>query len=120
MASIIDKTVAKALIASYRQQNSASGGTGLLTQDRQFLNGFFIDRASLDTILANPDVVGISVNLARHPAFPTGTDRIFTIVFGGAQPNPAYVAGGTAAPYVNNLDVWDQVEPCPPVCIEIV
>jgi hypothetical protein len=119
MALTIEKKLAKKLIASYRELNTEPCGVGLKTPDGQFLNGFFIDRDSLDIILANPDVVGVSVHLAKHPSFPTGNERVLTIVFGGAEPNPDYKEGGNAAKYLNKLDVWDQVEPCPPVCSTI-
>lgn len=69
MALTIERNLAKKLIASYREQNTEPGGVGLKTPDGQFLNGFFIDRDSLDIILANPDVVGVSVHLANHPGF---------------------------------------------------
>lgn len=120
MASIIDQELAKELIAAYREQNASADGTRLLTNQGHFLNGFFIDRASLDSILANPDVAGISIHLARHPEFPKGDKRIFTIIFGGATPNPDYIEGGKAARYLNAQHVWDQVEPCPPVCANIL
>jgi len=120
MASIIDKTLAKMLIASYREQNSEVDGTRLLTPDGKFLNGFFIDRHSLDSILSNADVVGISLNFARHPEFAEDTERVFTLVFSGAEHNPDYKKGSGIPPYIIKDHVWDQVEPCPPVCANII
>jgi hypothetical protein len=120
MASIIDKALAQSLIDTYRAQNSSAGGPGLLTPDNQFLNGFFIDRNSLDSILSNPDFAGVSIHFAKHPDFPTGNQNIFTIIFAGAVPNAAYVKGNGMPPYLNNDHVWDQVEPCPPVCANLI
>jgi len=120
MASIIDKALAQSLIDSYRAQNSSSTGPGLLTPDGQFLNGFFIDRDSLDSILSNDDFAGISIHFAKHPDFPTGDQNIFTIIFAGAVPNPDYERGNGMVPYLNNDHVFDQVEPCPPVCANLI
>jgi hypothetical protein len=120
MASIIDKALAQTLINAYRAQNSSTDGPALLTPDNQFLNGFFIDRNSLDSILSDSEVAGISIHFAKHPDFPTGDQRIFTIIFAGATPNPGYVKGNGMPPYLNTDHTWDQVEPCPPVCADLI
>jgi hypothetical protein len=120
MASIIDKKLAQALINAYRTQNSSAGGPGLLTPDSQFLNGFFIDRHSLESVLSNPHFAGVSIHLAKHPEFPTGDEKIFTIIFAGATPNPGFVKGNGKAEYLNPEHTWDQVQPCPPVCSDLV
>jgi hypothetical protein len=120
MASIIDKTLAKSLIKLYREQNAAPGGPGLLAPEGQFLNGFFIDRNSLDSILANQDIVGISIHFAKHPDFIDSDQNVFTIVFAGAEHNPDFKKGNGQPPYVSRYETWDQVEPCPPVCAGLI
>ncbi|WP_428328064.1 hypothetical protein [Mucilaginibacter sp.] len=116
MASIIDRTLAKSLIENYKQQNATAGGSALLTPDEQLLNGYFIDRASLDAILSNPVFVGLNVHLAKHPDFPDSEKNIITIVFAGAQPNPDYNGSNGVAPYLNSGDLYELVGACPPFC----
>ncbi|HEY8784771.1 MAG TPA: hypothetical protein VIM16_24310 [Mucilaginibacter sp.] len=113
MASIIDPESAKSLIKEYQQHNASSEGPGLLTPDKQFLNGFFIDRQSLESVLSNPKVVGVSLHLAKHPDFAGSAGNHFTMVFAGAEPNTAV---GATAPYVNTGDAYDFTNPCPPYC----
>jgi hypothetical protein len=113
MASVIDPVLAKSLIQEFQQQNAAPSGPGLKTPDGPYLNGFFIDRQSLDAILSNPAVVGISLYLAKNPGFVGSPDNIFTLVFAGAEPNNA---PNPATPYVNNGDIYNQIPPCPPWC----
>ena len=116
MASIIDPTLAKSLIKEFQQQNAAAGGPALLTPDGQFLNGFFIDRQSLEAILSNPNVVGVSVNLAKHPDFAGKPDHVFTIAIVGAEPN---TAPNATTPYVRSGDLYDLMPPCPPFCTSL-
>jgi hypothetical protein len=113
MASIIDPTVAKSLIKEFQQQNASSNGPAIKTSDGQYLNGFFIDRESLDAILSNKNFVGLSVYLAKHPDFLGNPENIFTLIFAGAEPNNE---PGAKTAYVNNGDVYDQLPPCPPYC----
>jgi hypothetical protein len=111
MASPIDPTTARSLISEYQTQNSASGGPALKTPDGSFLKGFFIDRSSLDTILSNPDVTGVSVHLAKEPASQGSSDNIFTILFAGAT--------GTEPPFDRDGDIYGAPPPCPPWCMDI-
>jgi hypothetical protein len=113
MASIIDPESAKSLIQEYQQQNASAGGPAIKTPDDQFLNGFFIDRESLESVLSNPKVAGVSLHLAKHPDFAGSSDNKFTVVFAGAEPN---TAAGATTPYVNTGDPFDNVMPCPPYC----
>jgi hypothetical protein len=112
MASIIDLAKAKSLIQEYRDQNSAAGGPALVTPDKQSHHGFFIDRKSLEDVLSNPKVEGVSVNLAKHPDFAGKPDNVFTLVFSGAEPAPA----GATTPYVNTGKIYSDTPPCPPIC----
>ena len=117
MSSIIDAALASNLIKEYRAQNAANGGPTLVTNSGDFLNGFYIDRASLDSILSNPDIEGMHVYLAKHPDFVGAPENAFTIVFTGSTPNPAWVEGSTTElPYLNPDDPWDFAVPCPPNC----
>jgi len=120
MSSVIDKTLAKSLIASYQTQNSGTGGPALKTPDGQFLNGFFLTRRVLDAILSDKNYVGVSVHLAKHPDFPGSPDNIFTLVLTGAEINPDYPEVNGAAPYVGRYENWDLVLPCPPMCTELL
>jgi hypothetical protein len=113
MASKIDLALAKSLIKEFQQQNSAEGGPALKTPDGSLINGFFIDRQSLDTILSDPKIVGISLNHAKHPDFTGKPGNIFTLVFAGAVPNTEPDA---TTPYRSSGDIFDFMQPCPPVC----
>jgi hypothetical protein len=117
MASIIDPQLATSLIQEYQAQNSTAAGPAMMTPDGKFLNGFFIDRQSLEAILNNPNFVGISLYLAKDPNNVGSKENIFTIVFAGAEPNPNWVQGSTTAtPYLNTGDPYDNLFPCPPYC----
>jgi hypothetical protein len=116
MASIIDPTLAKSLIKEFHQHNSSETGPALKTPDGQFLKGFFIDRKSLESILSNPKVAGVSVHLAKHPDFAGKPDHVFTMAIAGAEPNSAPNA---ATPYVSSGDVYDFMPPCPPYCTSL-
>ena len=67
MASPIDPTLAKSLIQEFRDQNASASGPGLTTPDGSFINGYFIDRQSLESILTDPNVDGVSIEYAKHP-----------------------------------------------------
>jgi len=119
MSAVIDKTTAQSLISAYQSQNSGTNGPALLTPDGQFLNGFFIDRRCLDAILSDKNNVGVSVHFAKHPDFPTGDDKKFTLILTGAEINPEYPDVPGAAPYVGRFENWDQLPPCPPYCTDL-
>ena len=113
MASKIDPTLAKSLIKEFQQQNSTTGGPALKTQDGSLLNGFFIDRQSLDSILADPKIAGLSLIFAKHPDAAGEKDNKFTLVFTGVVPNDAPDA---TTPYISSGDAYDNMQPCPPWC----
>lgn len=115
MASIIDRGLAKSLIQQFRKENAAQGGPALLTENGDFVNGFFIDRASLETVLSNANFAGIHVYLAKHPTFDGKEGRNYTIVFAGSVPTPP----GSATPYTSPGDVYEMMPPCPPVCSDL-
>jgi len=117
MASIIDPTLAKSLIKEFQQQNASVNGPAIKTPDGHYLNGFFIDRESLEIILKNSNVVGISVSFAKHPDFQGAKDNIFTIALTGAEPNND---PNLDTPYVSNGDIFDFMPPCPPYCTTLV
>lgn len=112
MASQIDRGQAESLIREFRNQNKASGDNGLKTADGQHLNGFFLDRASLENILNDPKVAGIHVHLAKHPDFVGKPDNVNTLVYSGSAPN---TTTGAAAPYTSVGAMYDS-DPCPPWC----
>jgi hypothetical protein len=116
MASIIDPVLAKSLIKEYQQQNTTAGGPGLLTPDKKPLNGYFIDRQSLETLLSNPKVVGISLHHAKHPDFAGKPDNVFTLAFAGAEPNTKL---GATARYMNTGPIFDDIGVCPPNCTDL-
>ena len=113
MTKIIDRESAKNLIDEYRQQNAADGGPALKTPAGQNLNGFFIDRQSLETILSNPKAMGLSLHLAKHPDFAGAPGNYFTAFLAGAEPN---TAANATTPYVNTGDIYGNLPPCPPDC----
>jgi hypothetical protein len=116
MASIIDPESAKSLIKEYQQHNAAPGGPAIKTPDGHLLNGYFLDRQSLETILSNPKAVGVSLHLAKHPDFKGSDSHHFTILYAAAETN---TAADATTPYVNtgNISVCDP--PCPPFCSTI-
>jgi hypothetical protein len=113
MASIIDPEKAKSLIKEYQQQNSASGGPAIKTPEGHFLNGYFLDRSTLETILSNPKAVGISLHLAKHPDFTGSDSNHFTLLYAGAELNEA---ANPVTPYLNAKDIYGDPPPCPPHC----
>jgi hypothetical protein len=113
MASQINRGQAESLIQEFRNQNKASGDNGLKTPDGKHLNGFFLDRASLESILKDPKVAGIHVHLAKHPDFVGKTDNVHTLVFSGSVPN---TAADAKAPYTSSGEMYGDVSPCPPWC----
>ena len=116
MASVIDPALAKSLIKEFQNQNTSAGGPALKTNDGPFINGYFVDRQSLEAVLTNPNVVGISLSFAKHPDAVGSKDNIFTLVFAGAEPNNQ---PGATAPYMNTGDIYEQMLPCPPYCCDL-
>jgi len=112
MATTIDPESAKSLIKEYQQQNAADDGPALKTPDGNFLNGFFIDRESLEGMLENPKAVGISIHLAKHPNFKGSKENHITLLYSAAEPNPAT----GAAPYISTGKMGGDPPPCPPYC----
>lgn len=78
-----------------------------------YLNGFFIDRTVLESILNNPDAVGLSIYLAKHPDFSGKPDNVFTLTIAAAELN---TESGATTPYVNKGDIYCESPPCPPWC----
>jgi len=115
MATTIDPVSAKGLIKEYQQQNAADGGPALKTPDGSFLNGFFIDRESLERMLQNPKATGISIHLAKHPDFKGSKENHITLLYSAAEPN----ATTGAAPYTNSGEICGDPPPCPPICSNI-
>ena len=113
MASTIDPTLAKSLIKEFQQQNASAKGPGLTTPDGSFINGFFVDRASLESILSDPKIVGISLEYAKHPDFTGKDGNVFTIIFVGVIPN---TDPGASSPFISSGSYFDQMPPCPPSC----
>jgi hypothetical protein len=113
MASIIDPESAKGLIREYRQQNASAGGPAIKTPDGQNLNGFFLDRESLESILSNPKVTGVSLHLAKHPDFKGSADNKFTMLYAGAEPN---TEAGATTPIINTGNTYGDTPLCPPWC----
>jgi hypothetical protein len=114
MASKIDPGQAQSLIQEFRSQNKSSADP-LKTADGQHLNGFFLDRESLDSILKDPNVTGIHVNFAKHPNFVGKPDNVPTLVYSGSVPN---TAPGALAPHVSTGDTFGGDTPtCPPWCV---
>ncbi|MCR8561809.1 hypothetical protein KXD93_29405 [Mucilaginibacter sp. BJC16-A38] len=77
--------------------------------------GFFIDADSLKIILSDPTFTGISFWIGKHLDHPGTTDKVLSIYFTGAKPNPA------APPQFDNPgDVYEYVNPCPTACGNLV
>jgi hypothetical protein len=117
MASIIDPELAKSLINEFQQHNSSSKGPHLTTPDGSFINGFFVDRKSLEGILSDSNIVGVSLQYAKHPDFTGKDDNVFTIILVGAVPN---TDPGATSMYKSSGDPVDKLPPCPPNCVTLV
>jgi len=116
MASIIDLTLAKSLIHEFKTQNTSSNGPALLTPDGQHLNGFFIDRHSVETMLSHEGCVGLSLNFAKHPDAVGSDQNIYTIIFTGVEHN---AGGNSGTPYKRVGHTVDLLNPCPPYCTDL-
>jgi hypothetical protein len=116
MATIIDHASAKSLIQEYQDQNAAPGGSGIKTGAGDLLHGYFLDRDSLETILKNPNVQGVSLHLAKHPDQVGSTDNNYTLLYTGAQPN---TAANPTTPYESTGAIFASNPPCPPTCTTI-
>jgi len=109
----IDSTLAKSLIQEFRKQNSSEAGPGLTTPDGSFINGYFIDRQTLETILSDSKIEGISIEYAKHPDFTGQPGNVFTIIIVGAVTNTDL---GATTQYKSSGQYFDKTPPCPPVC----
>ncbi|MGN6640049.1 MAG: hypothetical protein ACTHJ8_14160 [Mucilaginibacter sp.] len=112
MASKIDPGQAQSLIQEYRNQNKEAGEHALKTPEGQHLNGFFLNRESLENILKDPKVDGIHVHLAKHPDFAGKPDKVCTMVYSGSVATQT----GSVKPYESTGDTYSSPPPCPPYC----
>jgi len=117
----VTTTIATTAIADYRQIANSFGAlaeTEATTVEspagtsEQFY-GFYIDAPTLKTILSDASLTGISFYLGKHPNHLNLTDKVLSIYFAGAKPNPTTTAG---APYLNSPQVYEYVDPCPTAC----
>ena len=113
----IDPTLAKSLIQESRIQNSSDAGPGLTTPDGSFISGYFIDRATLETILSDPTIEGVSVEYAKHPDFTGQPGNVFTIIVVGAVTN---TDPGATTPYKSSGEYFDKTPICPPNCCNLI
>jgi hypothetical protein len=116
MATIIDSTTAQSLIKEYQSQNAAANGPAIVTPDGSFLKGYFLDRDSLTAILNNPDVIGVSLHLAKDPNFVGSSGNQFTVLYVGALSN---TASNPTTPYISTGDIYGDPPPCPPMCDDL-
>ena len=118
---ILKYSDAKTCITNFTKLNTVdiNSGGGLFvddpTQGKLPLEGFVIQRASLEDIIAkNKDWTGIRVYFAKHPSYPGNSDRIFTFIFTAA------LSSNTVGDPKNDVDatapIYDHVYPCPTVC----
>lgn len=117
MASPIDPTLAKSLIKEFQAQNASASGPALTTPDGSFINGYFIDRKSLESILSDPKIEGISVKYAKHPDFAGQPGNVFTIIIVGAITNTDPAA---TTQYVSSGEYFDNMPNCPPYCTSLL
>jgi hypothetical protein len=113
MASPIDPALAKSLIKEFRDQNKASGEHALKAPEGSHLHGFFIDRETMEKVLADKDNAGMHVLLAKHPDFAGKDEKVNTILVTGSKLN---TAPGAVTPYVSDGTVYCDYPICPPIC----
>lgn len=112
MASKIDPQVAQNLIKEFRDQNKTAGEHALKTPEGQHLHGFFVDRDTMEKILADKDNAGMHVLLAKHPDFTGKADKVHTAMVTGSKPN---ATPGAATPFESHGEVY-STPLCPPIC----
>jgi len=101
MASQIDRGQAESLIQEFRTKNQSSGEHAWKTPDGQHLNGFHLDRASLESILNDKDNKGVNIHFAKDPSASGQPDNVNTLVYSGTKPDSPMMASAM---------------PCPPWC----
>src|ERR1700744_4628207 len=111
MASTIDPESAKALIKEYQDQNAAAGDNAIKTHEGHPLNGYFIDRDSMEKILSNPKAAGMSLHLAKHSQSQGSKQNHYTVIYGAAEPSTSPDA---KTPYTNTGELYGDPPPCPP------
>lgn len=116
MASKIDRQAAKNLINEFRDQNTASGEHALKTPEGHHLHGFFIDRETMENILADKENAGMHVLLAKHPDFAGKDDKVHTVLVTGSKPD---TAPGATTPYISEGEICGETPICPPICTTI-
>jgi len=114
MATIIDPASAQSLIQEYQQQNAAPEGPANKTHEGHHLKGFFLDRASLEHLLSNPNAAGVSLYLAKHPDHVGSPENRLTLLYSGAEANTA--EGGDAPTYITTGPMYGDTPPCPTYC----
>jgi hypothetical protein len=113
MAQQLDPEKSKSLIQEFRNQNKAAGDHAWKTPEGHHLNGFFIDRESLESLLKDEKVAGIHVSFAKHPDFEGKPDNVHTIAVSGSIPN---TQPGAATPFTSTAQCLCNYPPCPPLC----
>jgi len=118
--TVIDPASAKKLITEYQKNNANAGEKAIVTPESELLNGFFLDRKSLESLLSDPLVAGVSVHLAKHPDFAGSEKHHFTMFYTGSEPNKAENAAvPPSPPFVSRGLIFHTVPPCPKVCTQI-
>jgi len=112
MASKINPTLAKSLIKEFQEHNEAADGMGLKTPEGNHVHGYFMDRESIESILSDPNVAGISLYHAKHPDHAGSPNKVFTLAYTGAEPN---TEANAKTPYLNKQEVY-TTPVCPPYC----
>ena len=107
----IESELAKKIIKEYSEQNAASPESALKTKDGENLNGFFIDKETLEFIISNPDCEGIHIMLAKHPDFIGSNKHIFNILITSAKTNSS-----TSNAIAANTDIFGPGPTCPTIC----
>ena len=116
MASIINRGLAQSLIQEFRTQNRTLGDNAWKTPDGQQVNGYFIDRESLESILKDEKIAGIHVYFAKHANFKDDSSNVQSLIVTGSQLN---TNPGATTPYIAAGDIFDAYPPCPPFCTDL-
>jgi hypothetical protein len=120
----IKKPLAYKLIMAFQNQNESRVMPFPVRTVHGKAKGYFIDRAPIEKILKNPSWSGISVFFAKDQTAPTGSKRIYTLIYMGGRYNADstkvtnHLKTGQILARGDGSDTlaYDFVKPCPTVC----
>lgn len=112
---VIPEEEAKKLIESFRKEN-AGNSIPMQTVGGENLNGFYIERKHIDTILSDKSNSGISFYFAKHPHAQNNRKSTYTLIYIAAKKISSKAADKQTDTIINNGPAYDYIDPCPKAC----